>query len=146
MNEVRGTTRHQGILERIKTILDRTLMEYPGIRGTLQSTPSAALNLQPGELVQIKSKEEIIRTLDVNNRNRGLSFDIEMVPYCGGIYRVLRRVEKIINEKTGKMMKFGNDCIVLEEVVCRSCYSRNRLFCPRSIYPYWREIWLTRIK
>jgi hypothetical protein len=66
------------------------------------------------------------------------------VPYCGGRYRVLERVEQIINEKTGKMMRLRKDCIMLEGVACRACYSKYRRFCPRSIYPYWREVWLER--
>jgi hypothetical protein len=41
-------------------------------------------------------------------------------------------------------MQMKNDCIVLDGVVCRACYAKNRRFCPRSIYPYWREIWLER--
>jgi hypothetical protein len=112
-------------------------------RGT--RTPSAELNVQPGELVKIRSYEEILATLDENGHNRGMWFDAEMVPYCGGTYRVLDRVNKIINEKTGKMQRMKNDCIMLEKVVCLACYSKYRRFCPRSIYPYWREIWLERI-
>jgi hypothetical protein len=34
---------------------------------------------------------------------------------------------------------------VLDEVVCRACYSKHRRFCPRSIYSFWREIWLERV-
>src|SRR5206468_2983049 len=51
----------------------------------------------------------------------------------------------IVDEKTGKMMHFKNPCIILDGVVCQSRYSECRLFCPRSIYSYWREIWLERI-
>jgi hypothetical protein len=118
---------------------------YPFKNGTLTKTPSEQSHLQPGELVQIKSHEEILQTINIANRNRGLSFDVEMVKYCGDTYRVLRRVEKIINEKTGKMMQMPNDCIILEGVTCCADFSHKRLFCPRSIYPFWREIWLKRV-
>ena len=114
---------------------------YPFIEGTLTKTPHETLDLQPGELVQVKSKEEIMATLDKHNRNRGLWFDVEMVPYCGGTYRVLRRVRQIIDEKTGKMLKMKYPCIILEGVVCRADFHR---LCPRAIYAYWRESWLTR--
>jgi len=70
-----------------------------------------------------------------------LWFDSEMLPYCGGIYRVLRRVYKLVDEKTGKMVKMKYPCIVLEGVVCKAEYHR---LCPRAIYPYWRESWLRR--
>jgi hypothetical protein len=108
-------------------------------------TPHLELNLQPGEWVRVKSYEEILGTLDVNNRNRGLFFDAEMVPYCGRSYRVAARVTRIVDEKTGKMMEFKNPCIILEGVVCEARYSECRLFCPRAIYSYWREIWLERV-
>lgn len=121
---------------------------YPRKTGTIpagETTPTQMLNLQPGELVRIKSHEEILRTLDSSSRNRGLYFDAEEVPYCGGTHRVLRRVEKIVNERTGKMRLMKSPCIVLEGVICQSRYSECRFFCPRSIYSYWREIWLERV-
>lgn len=116
--------------------------EYPPIAGELENTPVETLDLQPGELVQVKTKEQIIATLDKHNRNRGLSFDSEMLEYCGGIYRVLSRVHHIIDEKNGKMMHMKKPCIILEGVYCRSDYHR---LCPRAIYSYWRENWLQRV-
>jgi hypothetical protein len=110
-----------------------------------EPTPTQTLHLQPGELVRIKPYEQILRTVNARNRNRGISFDKEMVPYCGRVYRVLKRVNKIINERTGKIQEMKTPCIVLDSVVCQSRYSECRLFCPRSIYPYWREIWLERL-
>jgi hypothetical protein len=108
-------------------------------------TPSATLNLQPGEVVRVRSYAAILATLDENSMNRGMYFDAEMVPFCGGTYRVLRRVRRIIDEKTGHIQHLKNECIVLEDVECRACYAKYRRFCPRAIYPYWREIWLERV-
>jgi hypothetical protein len=118
---------------------------YPYFWGTLDKTPSETLGLKPGDLVQVKSYEEILTTLSTRNRNLGLRFDAEMVPYCGSVRRVRARVERIIDERTGKMITFPKDCLILDGVICRAQYSERRLFCPRSIYPYWREIWLKRV-
>jgi hypothetical protein len=115
---------------------------FPLIQGQQRKTPQETLDLQPGELVRVKRKEEIVRTLDTSNRNRGMTFDAEMLKYCGRQARVLRRVERIIDEKTGKMLHLRNPCIILEDVICTSDYHR---LCPRGIYPYWREIWLERV-
>jgi hypothetical protein len=115
---------------------------YPFRHGVLAKTPSEELDLQPGQLVQVKSYPEILATLDQRNRNRGLSFDAEMVPYCGGKYRVLDRVEHIVNEKSGEMTRLPGVCIMMEDVKCRAWYSDRRVACPRAIYSYWREIWL----
>ncbi len=121
--------------------LKRRRSPYPLFFGTLDKTPVETFDLQPGELVQVRSQEEIVATLDKANRNRGLLFDVEMLHYCGGIYRVLQRVHHIIDEKTGKMVNMKYPCIVLEGVACRSDYHR---LCPRAIYHYWRESWLQR--
>lgn len=122
-----------------------TRSQFPVKGGTLTKTPTERLDLQPGELVQVKSRKEIIATLDTRSKNRGLWYDVEMWRFSGGTYRVHSRVERIINEKTGRMINIPGPCVILEGVVCSGERSRNRLFCPRSIYPYWREIWLRRV-
>ena len=121
-------------------------VQYPYSPGQVTGkTPSQRLDLQPGELVRVRPLEEILQTVNPQRRNRGLGFAPEMVRYCGGTFRVRSRVKTILDERTGKMMTFGNECIILEDVICRSECSAKRLFCPRSIYPYWREIWLERV-
>ena len=110
-----------------------------------QRTPSTNLGLQPGELVQIRSLTEIEQTLDSRSRNRGMAFDPnEMAPFCGKEARVRKTVTKIIEEATGKMLQMKGACVVLDDVYCKSEYSRCRLNCPRAIYSYWRESWLER--
>jgi hypothetical protein len=110
------------------------------------TTPAEPLDLAPGDLVTVRSRGEIRATLDHNSRNRGLYYDpSEMRRFCGGTYRVLRRVERIIDEKTGRMMSLRGGCVVLDGVVCSGERSENRRFCPRAIFPYWRQIWLKRV-
>jgi hypothetical protein len=124
--------------------LIRGCKPYPFVEGrAANGTPAGRLDLQPGEIVEVKSKDEIFATLDDRDRNRGLRFDSEMLKYCGTRGRVLRRVEHIIDEKTGKMLHIKGDCIILDGVVCTGDYHRS---CPRRIYPYWREIWLKRVE
>jgi hypothetical protein len=123
-------------------------LPYPRWSGTIkkgQATPTGELNLREGEWVRIKSYQDILATLTEENKNRGLLFDGEMMPYCGQVYRVHKRVDQIINEQTGKMIRMKNPCIILENVVCKARYSECRMFCPRELYPYWREIWLERV-
>ena len=110
-----------------------------------EPTPKSSLDLQPGELVRVKSHQAVLETLNSRSTNRGMYWDAEMVPYCGKTYRVLRQVTQIIDEKTGKMQYFKNPSVILDSVVCESRYSHCRMFCPRAIYPYWREIWLERV-
>jgi hypothetical protein len=131
-----------------KRFLPRPLLINGGrsfrfVSGTAQGkTPKEVLNLQPGELVEIKSKEEILQTLDSTGHNRGLRFDVEELKYCGTRARVLRRVDRIVDEGTGKMIRLPNDCVILKDVICPGDYHQ---YCPRAIYPFWREIWLRRV-
>jgi hypothetical protein len=113
-----------------------------GREGALKTTPNVSLNLQPGEVVRIKSHAEIVSTLDTRNRNRGLWFDEEMVKYCGQTRRVLSRVERVIDHTTGKMLHLSNECILLEGVVVVGDHHR---FHTHYEYPMWREIWLERV-
>jgi len=121
----------------------RSGVRYPHIEGLLDTTPTLELNLQRGEFVQVRTRDEILATLDRNSKNRGLLFDSEMVRYCGGTFRVLKRVNQIVDERTGKIMKMKSSCIILEGVACVSEYHR---LCPRAIYHYWREAWLRRVE
>jgi hypothetical protein len=125
--------------------LIRGCKRYPFIEGRVTSgdTPTGALGLQPGEIVEIKSREEIFATLDEDDKTQGLRFDGEMLKYCGRRARVLRRIEKIIDEKTGRMLTIKRDTVILDGVICRGDFHRS---CPRAIYPYWREAWLRRVE
>ncbi len=124
---------------RIYPFLDERLVQR-------DKTPNEALSLQVGDYVQIKSLEEILQTLDFNFRNRGLEFTQELVPYCGKTAIVKKIVRNIVNEVNGEMLHFPNKCIILDDVICTGQISDKRLFCQKSCYPYWREIWLKKIK
>jgi hypothetical protein len=127
-----------------KRLLIKAGSPYPFVIGKLEKgkTPKDTLDLQPGDLVRVNSKEEIIATLDATSRNRGLYFDSEALVYCGRVARVQARVNHIIEESNGEMVDIKSDCIILEGVVCAGDYHR---FCTRAIYTYWREIWLEKI-
>src|SRR6266852_7773616 len=158
LNRGIGSSKSEELLETFLSILEvfralfiltfnkfqifRSGVQYPHIQGGLAATPTLASNMQPGEFVQVRSKEEIISTLDRRNKNRGLLFDSEMVRYCGGTFRIQKRVNQIIDEKNGKMLSMKSPCIILEGV---SCVSEYHSFCPRAIYHYWREGWLRRV-
>jgi hypothetical protein len=122
---------------------------FPRKRGTIPAgrrTPVEALGLKPGEWVRVKPYEEILKTLDTDNKNRGLYFDAEHVPFCNAHFRVRAIVDRIVDEKTGRMLHFKGASVILEGAWCQSGYSDRRLFCPRAIFPYWRELWLERIE
>jgi hypothetical protein len=103
------------------------------------------LGLQPGDWIRVKSKDEIARTLTPGGRSLGMWFDREMLPYCGKIFRVRRRITRFIYERNGLMLTPGTASVTLEGVVCSGDRSICRWFCPREIFPFWREFWLERV-
>jgi hypothetical protein len=113
---------------------------YPFYRGTGDGGRTPVADLAPGDLVRIRGKDEIMPTLSPDNTNRGMWFDAEMLPYCGREARVARKVDRIIDEATGRMIRLS-DCVVLDGVVCTGRYRR---FCQRAVTPYWRSAWLRR--
>ncbi|MER5645328.1 hypothetical protein [Streptosporangium sp. NPDC002524] len=142
-----------GLFNRFQQASKRVLPRWLWIRGGMRwgfvrgeagpTTPTQTLDLQPGELVRVKSKEEILKTLNDGLLNRGMGFEEEMSRYCGHVARVSARVERCLDEKTGRMLRMKNPCIILEGVVCAGAYN---VSCPREFVPFWREIWLERVE
>lgn len=120
---------------------------FPEKRGNLPVGTDVApcsLGLRSGDEVRVRSHEEILDVLDNSNKTRGMYFGAEEVPYCGRSFRVRSSVKKIIHEQTGRMIKLRGNPVILEGAVCAAHYADKRLFCPRAIFPFWREEWLER--
>ncbi len=101
-----------------------------------------ATGLAVGTRVRVLPRRTIARTLDANCKTRGLWFDREMAHYSGQTARIATKVERFIEEDTGRLVHLKSDAYILEGVVCTSHHSEARWFCPREIYPWWRECWL----
>ncbi|MGH8263389.1 MAG: hypothetical protein ACRETU_07995 [Steroidobacterales bacterium] len=147
--------RNVGLFKAVAVILRAALnavrrkfgrLPVPSVVGkcTDQTPAGNPLGIKAGDWVIVKSKEEIEASINAQKRNRGLAFDVEMLPYCGRRMQALQKVDHIVNEHTGRMLKLPNDCWILAGAWCHGYMSRNRLFCTRAIYSYWREIWLRR--
>jgi hypothetical protein len=128
------------VLNKIRKKLGKP--EYGTVLGDAEKTPKASIGLLPGELVEVKSREEIVQTLDRRGTNRGLGIDLEMLQHCGKRFAVLTRVDRIILETTGKMREIHNT-VALTDVTCGGLCKRG---CTRGSYPMWREAWLKRVE
>lgn len=113
------------------------LAEEKAVNGHILRT----LELEPGEVVEVRDPNEILATLDSKGRNRGLSFVGSMLKYCGGRYRVLARPTCVVDEKSGTL-RATQDIVLLEGVTCDGISYRG---CPRQCYWFWRESWVKRI-
>ena len=115
--------------------------EFGAAVGKEIKTPVVDFNLKQGDLVEVKSKTEIQKTIDSAGKNRGLRIDYEMLRHAGKKFRVLRRVDRIILETTGKMREIKNT-VLLDNGGCEGLCRRA---CARTSHPMWREAWLKRV-
>jgi hypothetical protein len=149
------TTRNVGIVRFVRVMTRAVLGHIARKTGLLprftlapQTPPNEAFEAPPprglavGTRVRVRSREEIVRTLTPDGKNKGLWFDREMLRYCGTTARVQAKVERFIDEPTGRLVRLSSDCYILAGAVCSSDVSDGRWFCPREIYPWWRECWL----
>jgi hypothetical protein len=123
-------------------VLGRLSGASAGISGDLKRTPVVDLQLQPGDLVKVKSKQEIIKTLNAAGKNRGLWFDPIMLRYCGQELTVTKRVTTLVDESTGQIRQLKVPSVVLDDL---RCDSNQRRFCSRLLQLFWREAWLERV-
>lgn len=101
-----------------------------------------SLNLHPSDRVRIRPKEEIMKTLDGWRRYRGCRFMDEMWQYCGGTYKVLKRVNYMLDERSMKMKKCKN-MVILNGLMCNGSWPFEE--CDRSCYFFWKEAWLEKV-
>jgi hypothetical protein len=120
----------------------RRMLLGPYARGNRTSTPTETLNLQAGELVQVKAMDSIKSTLDHTASNRGLWFSPNMRLLSGQQKHVEKKIEKLIVDGTGEMRRLKNT-VFLEDSHC-GCAHIALGGCSRREYVYWREIWLRR--
>lgn len=106
------------------------------------NTATDDLNLQPGELVEVKTLKAIFATLDEKQKLKGLLFFREMWKFTGKRFRVYKRLDKIIMETTGELKKVKMPTVLLEGVICDGSYHGG---CDRSCFCFWREAWLKKV-
>jgi hypothetical protein len=96
-----------------------------------------------GQRVRVRPATEIASTLDANSKLRGLRFDFpEMAPHCGTEAPVIARVDRFIDENSGRMVELRSDAYVIGGCTCGGDHAGKRWFCPRAIHAWWREAWL----
>lgn len=100
------------------------------------------LNLQPGDLVEVRSEKEIFGTLDQHGKLKGLVFQREMTQFCSKQYRVYKRLNRLIVEATGEKRTVKSPTVLLEGVICDGSAHEG---CDRSCFLFWREEWLRKV-
>ena len=115
-----------------------------GRKSTTSDISEPAANLQAGDLVRVRSKEEIQATLNPWGILKGCMFMMnEMSPYCGTTQRVFKRLERFVDERDYHVKK-SQGIILLEGLYCQGTTDYGR--CDRSCFYFWREEWLEKIE
>lgn len=105
-------------------------------------TESKPMSLAAGDLVRVRSEEEIRATLNAWNELRGCMFMEEMWQYCSTTQRVLKPVERFVDERDYRVKK-AKGLVLLDGLICEGTPDYGR--CDRACYYFWREEWLEKI-
>jgi hypothetical protein len=147
---------------RMKRVLKRrlSLRAQKRIKGVIGSTfallsrrgrvkrpeaPADALSsvcLEAGDTVRVRAREEVEATLDRWRSFKGCGFLDEMAGYCGTPQRVLKRVERFMDERDYRLKK-ASGVVLFEGVTCSGTATTGR--CDRACFFFWREEWLEKV-
>ena len=114
--------------------------DRPNAAGPASPASSPASDLKPGDLVEVRSEEEIRSTLDAEGRYKGLYFMPGMWALCGRRLRVVQRVDRMMSERTGDMRVLSGTYI-LEGATCDG---KAHGGCQRGCYVFWKDVWLKK--
>jgi len=141
-NYASGQLSHSKFKFLVKWFSDRVLMAIlRRLRWIPSRVDSTTREFNIGDLVRVRSRAEILRTLDRSAAHKGLKVTADMLRYCGKTVRITSRVNRIVDEYSGQLKILKNDCYILDGVTCAG----GGLLCSREELYYWRGIWLEKI-
>src|SRR6185312_3642468 len=101
-----------------------------------------SLQLKAGEPVEVRSKEEILATLDENGCLEGLPFMPEMLEFCGRRLRVFKRAHKTCDTIDNTGGRWVANAVHLEG---SRCGGEAHGGCQAECLIFWKEAWLKRV-
>ena len=113
-------------------------------RKTADQETREILDINPGDLVNVRSKDEIRDMLDDREKYKGCLFIDEMYEHCNKTYEVLKKIDYFFDEARQEICKC-KDTVVLEGVLCsgrQRLYSRS---CDRNCFFFWHTAWLKKL-
>jgi hypothetical protein len=131
----------------LKKFTNDLMNRYTLARGEI-GKPRAALNaaaaqsLEAGEWVKVRPIDEIQDTLNHWRQLKGCTFMPEMEIYCGTTQRVLKPLQRFVDERDLRV-KRSTGIILLEGAMCQGTADFGN--CDRSCFYFWRTEWLEKI-
>ena len=111
-------------------------------KSTLSKHPSSGF--KPGDIVKIRSRDDIKNTLDENDKLEGCLFMKDMWRYCGTKQKVLKKIDYFYDEANFKMCKAHN-VVLLDGLYCSGIIEGSKQICDRYCLVFWKEDWLEKI-
>jgi hypothetical protein len=109
---------------------------------TSNVTDMTPIKFKSGEAVQIRSKDHIQLTLNYWNELKGCGFLPEMWKYCGTEQKVLKPVNRFVDEVEARVKK-ARGVYILEGLTCEGTELYGK--CDRNCFYFWREEWLIKL-
>lgn len=126
--------------------LTRAIGRLGGAGSTLAATPvQPTATFAAGDLVRVRSAEEIRRTLDAKGGIKGCFLASGMYQFSGRELRVLRPVRRFFDEGRYRMLR-AKDMVLLDGVHCDGASLPDTGGCDRQCYYFWRTEWLEKVQ
>src|SRR5580700_501108 len=97
--------------------------------------------LRVGDWVEVRSKDEILRTLDASGQLDGMPFMPEMFAFCGKKFQVYKRAHKTCDTVFPVRGRRVADAVHLETRCDGSAHGG----CQASCLIFWKDAWLKPI-
>src|SRR5262245_52727452 len=111
----------------------------PTRRAHTAMTYGSTNGFRAGDWVQVRSKAEILRTLDANGRLDELPFMPEMLQFCGKTLRIGKRAHKTCDPAVGIGGRKMSDTVHLENIRCNGSAHDG---CEAGCLIFWKQAWL----
>ena len=102
-----------------------------------------SMQLRAGDWVEVRSKEEILATLDEQGRLQTLPFMPEMFQYCGQRFQVFKRAHKTCDPPSGLQARRMNSAVHLMGV---RCGGESHGGCQAGCLIFWKNAWLKKVE
>jgi hypothetical protein len=115
------------------------------VKQRLPLTNSRNIQINYGDTVRVRSKEEIEGMLDYRGTYKGCPFIEGMYSHCNKTYKVLKPASYFYDELKKKLCKC-KDLVVLEGTIC---YGKQKMYsvkCDFLCYFFWHKDWLEKVE
>ena len=95
-----------------------------------------------GQQVKVRPGDEIVRTLDTENKLDHCLFMEQMFQYCGQQFEIIKVIRNVYHRK---MLRALPLFYMLKDITCNGEVESFKHPCDRTCYLIWHEKWLDEV-